>query len=98
MADLHIDRSRYILPNDTGLCFLECSGAFEGLTAKEKHYAHYLARASFEGALICLIQVLKLPDALALSNSIYSCMHTYMYMHTFLKLLQNIPCFLLTCT
>ena len=35
---------------------LECSKAFEALTSDERHYAHYLAQASFQGSLIVLLQ------------------------------------------
>jgi len=51
------DRSRFTLPNDIGICLLECMEAFKGLTDKEKLYAHYLAQASWFGSLICLYQV-----------------------------------------
>ena len=53
MADL----SQYTLPNETDVCLLDCITAFNGLTEKEKKYAHYLSQASFHGGLICLFQV-----------------------------------------
>lgn len=52
MADL----SLYIIPTDTPVSGLDCTEAFNGLTDKEKLYAHYFGRASWEGALICLLQ------------------------------------------
>ena len=49
--------SQFILPNDTGICVLDCKTAFGGLTSKEKLYAHYISQASWYGSLICLYQV-----------------------------------------
>ena len=51
------DLSQYTLPNDTGVCLLDCSTAFKNLTDKEKKYAHYIAQASWYGGLIVLVQV-----------------------------------------
>eukprot|EP00128_Syssomonas_multiformis_P001255 Colp12_sorted_trinity150504_noHs@9878 len=48
--------SRYIIPKATTVNRLECKTAFDGLTAKEKAYAHYLSRASYEGSLAVLTQ------------------------------------------
>ena len=48
--------SSYILPLATPLSSLEASDAFSGLSPKEKLYAHYLARAAWEGGPICLFQ------------------------------------------
>ncbi|XP_072032352.1 dipeptidyl peptidase 3-like [Amphiura filiformis] len=48
--------SQFIIPNDVPIVNLECTTAFNGLTPKEKLYAHYLTRASWAGGLICLFQ------------------------------------------
>ncbi|XP_013399132.2 dipeptidyl peptidase 3 [Lingula anatina] len=56
MAAPKTNLSEYILPNDTGVCLLECKTAFEGLTPKERMYAHYIAQAAFNGGLIVLLQ------------------------------------------
>lgn len=50
------DISQFLIPNEVPFNFLECKKAFAGLTTKEKLYAHYLCRASWQGALICLLQ------------------------------------------
>ncbi|XP_033735100.1 dipeptidyl peptidase 3-like [Pecten maximus] len=52
MADI----SQYVMPNDTGLCLLDCSDAFGNLTDREKLYAHYISQASWYGGLIVLVQ------------------------------------------
>ncbi|GFO14314.1 dipeptidyl peptidase 3 [Plakobranchus ocellatus] len=54
MADQN--SSLYIIPNSTEVAVLDCKEAFDGLTAKEKLYAHHLAQASFKGGLIVLFQ------------------------------------------
>ncbi|KAJ8319543.1 hypothetical protein KUTeg_002891 [Tegillarca granosa] len=51
------DLSQYILPNDTGVCLLDCITAFDNLTEKEKLYSHYVSQASWNGGLIVLLQV-----------------------------------------
>ena len=51
------DLSQFTFPNDTPVAVLDCTEAFAGLTDKEKHYAHYIAQASFAGGLIVLVQV-----------------------------------------
>ncbi|EDO43060.1 predicted protein [Nematostella vectensis] len=56
MAESDFDKTQYIIPNEANINFLECRTAFGGLTEKEKCYAHYLYKASWEGALICLLQ------------------------------------------
>lgn len=50
------DMSHFLIPNEVPFNFLECKEAFEGLTCKEKLYSHYICRASWQGALICLLQ------------------------------------------
>lgn len=50
------DISQYIIPNETGVCLLDCIKAFEGLTDKERLYSHYIAQASWYGGLIVLVQ------------------------------------------
>uniref|UniRef100_A0A914VSE5 Dipeptidyl peptidase 3 n=1 Tax=Plectus sambesii TaxID=2011161 RepID=A0A914VSE5_9BILA len=50
------NRDFYILPNNTPVCNLDCKDAFTGLTDKEKRYAHYLSRASWNGSLIVYLQ------------------------------------------
>lgn len=51
-----IDLSQYTISRDIDINFLGCRTAFDGLTNQEKLYAHYLCQASWEGALICLLQ------------------------------------------
>lgn len=53
---MEVDKSRFTLPNDTGICLLECRQAFEALSVQEKKYAHFIAQASWHGSLICLFQ------------------------------------------
>ncbi|WKX90543.1 hypothetical protein Q1695_009409 [Nippostrongylus brasiliensis] len=52
-----IDKSLYVLPNDSPVCVLDCVDAFEGLTDDEKKYAYHLSQASFNGALAVFLQV-----------------------------------------
>ncbi|TMS34296.1 hypothetical protein L596_001922 [Steinernema carpocapsae] len=47
----------YVLSNDTPIVKLDCEEAFNGLTEQQKRYAHFIARASFEGALSVYSQV-----------------------------------------
>ena len=56
MASEKDDFSQYIISREIDINLLNCGTAFSGLTAKEKLYAHYLCRASWEGSLICLLQ------------------------------------------
>ena len=53
MAD---DLTPYTIPVDTPISKLDCLEAFQGLSEKEKLYAYHLSKASWEGALICLLQ------------------------------------------
>ncbi|XP_071490506.1 dipeptidyl peptidase 3-like [Diadema antillarum] len=48
--------SQFIIPNDVPFVNLACKTAFEGLTSKEKKYAHFIAKASWSGGLVCLFQ------------------------------------------
>ncbi|CAB3410611.1 unnamed protein product [Caenorhabditis bovis] len=52
-----IDRSLYVIPNDSPVCELDATEAFKNLTNVERKYAHYLAKASFDGALTVFLQV-----------------------------------------
>ena len=56
MASERDDFSQYIISREVDINLLNCGSAFSGLTEKEKLYAHYLCRASWEGSLICLLQ------------------------------------------
>uniref|UniRef100_A0A915AIE3 Dipeptidyl peptidase 3 n=1 Tax=Parascaris univalens TaxID=6257 RepID=A0A915AIE3_PARUN len=52
-----INKSMYMYPNDTPICALDCVDAFNTLTDKEKRYAYFMAKASFDGSLIVFCQV-----------------------------------------
>ncbi|EFP03207.1 hypothetical protein CRE_28514 [Caenorhabditis remanei] len=52
-----VDRSLYIIPNDSPVCQLDAEDAFKTLSEKERKYAHYVAKASFDGALAVFLQV-----------------------------------------
>ncbi|CAI2300569.1 unnamed protein product [Caenorhabditis sp. 36 PRJEB53466] len=51
------DRSLFVIPNDTPVCQLDASDAFRTLSPQERKYAHFLAKASFDGALAVFLQV-----------------------------------------
>ncbi|XP_065839251.1 dipeptidyl peptidase 3-like [Oscarella lobularis] len=48
--------SLHVISNKIPVCQLACKTAFDGLTLREKRYAHFISRASFEGGLIVLLQ------------------------------------------
>ncbi|KAA0184528.1 hypothetical protein HAZT_HAZT003328 [Hyalella azteca] len=48
--------SPHELPLDTPILFLPCTEAFNGLTEKERLYAHHLSRASWWGAFVTFCQ------------------------------------------
>ncbi|GMT21593.1 hypothetical protein PFISCL1PPCAC_12890, partial [Pristionchus fissidentatus] len=52
-----IDATLHHVKNDTPVVQLDCKTAFENLSPNERLYAHYIARASFEGALIDFLQM-----------------------------------------
>lgn len=61
----------HCLPIDQPVVVLDAAGAFEGLADNEKRYAHHLARASFYGGLIVLLQTsLESPDIYRLIQAI----------------------------
>ncbi|KAJ8926984.1 hypothetical protein NQ314_020545 [Rhamnusium bicolor] len=54
--DSEVDKNQYVLPNDQPVVTLEVSSAFNGLTSKERIYAHHISQASWNGGLITLLQ------------------------------------------
>lgn len=50
------DFSNFTVPPDTPISRLDAGKSFNGLDRKEQLYCHYLARASWEGSSICLLQ------------------------------------------
>ena len=53
---MDVDLSNFIISLDTPISKLEARDAFDGLTEREKLYCHFLARAAWEGGVICLLQ------------------------------------------
>lgn len=53
---MEVDLSCFTVPLDTPICKLDATQSFNGLEKKEKLYCHYLSRAAWEGAYICLLQ------------------------------------------
>ena len=51
------DSALYTVPDSVPVCCLDVREAFNGLTPKERAYAHNIAMASWAGGLISLIQV-----------------------------------------
>jgi dipeptidyl-peptidase-3 len=51
----HYD-SAFAMPPNQPFILLDAKNAFEKLTEREKLYSHHLARASFFGGLIVLVQ------------------------------------------
>lgn len=51
-----VELSQFVVPNNVPFNFLDCKKALNALTSKEKLYAHFLSRATWEGARICLLQ------------------------------------------
>ncbi|GFQ98093.1 dipeptidyl peptidase 3 [Trichonephila clavata] len=48
--------SDYIIHTSTPFLALDCEDSFRPLSEKEKHYAHYLSKASWMGSLIICLQ------------------------------------------
>lgn len=66
------DNSLYTLPNNTSVKPLNCDKAFNGLTNKEKLYAHYLGQAAWYGSLIVFVQTSpESPLLFALAHKIF---------------------------
>lgn len=67
------DVKRVRIDLNTNVCNLNCSVAFQELTNTEKLYAHYLARASWQGSLIVFLQTSpESPIIFLLFQSLYS--------------------------
>jgi dipeptidyl-peptidase-3 len=63
---------RYFADKNTPFSNLEAKPFFESLSIKEKHYAHFMSRAPFEGTRIIITQTN--PDALPIYDMI---LHTF---------------------
>lgn len=64
---------RVRLDLSTTVCNLNCSVAFQELTNTEKLYAHFLAKASWQGSLIVFLQTSpESPVIFLLFQSLYS--------------------------
>ena len=46
---------QFVVSNDVSVRVLECTEAFDGLTDQEKLYAHYIGKASWEGAKVSAV-------------------------------------------
>ncbi|MAG56679.1 MAG: hypothetical protein CMJ83_10350 [Planctomycetes bacterium] len=67
------DLSVYVTPDTVPVRVLDATAAFEKLTAREKHYAHWMSVASWVGAVICFEQVsAESPAILELLLHVYS--------------------------
>ncbi|XP_048523550.1 dipeptidyl peptidase 3 isoform X2 [Dendroctonus ponderosae] len=53
---LSVDKAQHVLPLDQPFVKLEIQAAFNGLTDRERLYAHHISKASWVGGLITLIQ------------------------------------------
>ena len=51
-----MNTTKPIVPLDTKFSVIDCQKAFNGLSNREKLYAFYFTRASWEGAKICYFQ------------------------------------------
>ena len=51
-----MEAAYFTIPLDTPICKLDARQSFNGLDEKEKLYCHFLSRAAWEGANICLLQ------------------------------------------
>lgn len=51
------DKVNLATPADFPVMALECTTAWNGLTSREKHYAHHISQAGWWGARICLTQL-----------------------------------------
>lgn len=60
------ESSHYVLPLNQPVVSLDCDVAFNGLTNKEKLYAHYLSQASWYGGLCVPVQVIVVKEFLAI--------------------------------
>uniref|UniRef100_A0A8R1E8F6 Uncharacterized protein n=1 Tax=Caenorhabditis japonica TaxID=281687 RepID=A0A8R1E8F6_CAEJA len=66
---MSVDRNLYIIPNDSPVCQLDATDAFKTLSETERKYAHFVAKASFDGALSVFLQVS--PESAAIFYVLY---------------------------